>query len=61
MNIQKTLNKLHKKMIDQEIADNIGWSQSMVWRLRNGKHVSTKHEMASKIKELAIAYKCLVL
>jgi len=54
INIQKTLTRLNEIMTDAEIGAEIGASQSIVSRLRTGRHRSTYYERAYSIRELAI-------
>jgi hypothetical protein len=53
MNLQKLLTQLNTKLTDAEIGKQIGASQSIVTRLRNGTHKRTFHERGEAIKKLA--------
>lgn len=54
MNIQQILSELNKTMSDAEIGERIGASQSIVTRLRNGKHKTTSYERGVCINQLAV-------
>lgn len=53
MSIQEILTKLHEKMTDKQIGDEIDANQSIVTRLRNGTHKQTFYARHKAIEDLA--------
>jgi hypothetical protein len=61
MTIKNFLFKLKEQgMTDAEIGQEIGASQSIIFRLRTGQHKSTSYERGEAIKNLVIK-KCPVI